>query len=195
MIYIIHTDGVRYLYGDAKVIHNNDTTYGDIGAYHRIPVTTDRITIFQGRRHLNLPEISASDDKIYHTVHNTATDFFTQWCNCHPKYKDLLLKVEQRIVEKMPEYASTIRDVNEGNEIYPHNMYSMPGALFRKYAAWLDWALHLIELPHQDKVGSLLAERLFTIWLKHHNYPHVAVTATCYDKVTGEVINTTDGIT
>lgn len=195
MTYIIYTDDVKYLLGDATCIKNNDPKYGDIGAYHRIPVNSDRVTIFQGRRHLILPE-KLDDAKIYHAYHVSDESFMKQWCVSHPKYESLLLEVETKIVEKMPEYEETIKDVNAGHEIYPHNMYSMPGAVFNKYRAWLDWALHLIDLPEEDKVGSLLAERLFTIWMIHHEgeYPHVAVRAKCYDKKTGECINDSDGL-
>lgn len=195
MIYIIQTDGVRYLHGDAKVIHNNDPKLGDIGAYHNIPVSSDRVTIFQGRRHLILPSY-IDESKIYHTVHTFEPSFMRQWIESHPSYSSLLLEIESMIAAKMPEYTETIKTVNAGHEIYPHNMYSMPSAIFIKYRNWLEWALQLIELPDKDKVGSLLAERLFTIWMKHNEdkYPHECVKACCYDKVTGECINDTDGV-
>ena len=193
MIYIIQTDGVHYLYGSARVIHNDDTTYGDIGAYSKIP-ESERVTIFQGRRHLNLPH-ELDKNTIYHTVHHTEDPVIVQWSKCHPKYKGLLLEIEQRIIDKMPYYEDAIIEVNNNKEIYPHNMYSMPGKLFIEYRNWLTWALHLVDLPHEDKVGSLLAERLFTIWMKQHeDYPHEFVTATCYDKNTGEILNQKDGV-
>lgn len=195
MTYIIYTDDVKYLLDEAKCIKNNDPKLGDIGAYHNIPATSDRVTIFQGRRHLILPE-KIDEAKIYHAYHIAEESFMKQWVTSHPKYETLLLEVESKIVEKMPEYEETIKEVNAGREIYPHNMYSMPGALFQKYRAWLDWALNLVELPDKDKVGSLLAERLFTIWMIHNEgkYPHVACRAACYDKVTGKLLNETDGL-
>jgi len=193
--YIIYTDDVKYLLDDAKVIKNNDPKFGDIGAYHQISVSSDRVTIFQGRRHLILPSF-IDESKIYHTVHTFEPSFMRQWIESHPSYSSLLLEIESKIAAKMPEYADTIKTVNAGHEMYPHNMYSMPGVLFQKYRSWLDWALHLVDLPDKDKVGSLLAERLFTIWMKHNEdkYPHECVKACCYDKVTGECINDTDGV-
>lgn len=192
MTYIIYTDDVKYLLDEAKCIKNFDTKLGDIGAYSKIPLEGDRITIYQGRRRL---ERNTGAD-IVHAKCICKPNVMKQWMEAHPEYSSLLLEVEQRIADKMPEYADTIREVNSGTELYPHNIYSMPVKAFEEYRNWLLWALTLVYLPDKDKVGSLLAERLFTIWMKHNEkkYTHESVNTWLYDKVTGKLINTSDGV-
>lgn len=197
MTYIIYTDDVKYLLDEAKCIKNNDPKLGDIGAYSKIPLEElTHVTIYQGRRRLEPYRNAIPYMHIVHAKCICKPNVLKQWMEAHPQYSSLLLEVEQRIVDKMPEYADTIREVNSGTELYPHNIYSMPSEAFEEYRNWLLWALSLVNLPDKDKVGSLLAERLFTIWMKHNEkkYTHESVNTWLYDKVTGKLINTTDGV-
>lgn len=159
----------------------------------------DMVGIYQARRHLShkdtdaiLTEDSITDkESVYHTwywINGTNNEL---WFNSHPEIPNLLMEACDVIFRKFPEYRYAVEGMLNGNLLFVHNMFIMPTQDFELYVNWLDTVFSEMNLPmgRTDKPCSLLAERLFTVYVLH-NYSmknQKFVGGTCYDKITGEI--------
>ena len=190
----------------------NDSPYspvlGEIAAYDKILAEAklmdyDVIGTAQKRRHLVLPTLTKTDDiivdpnKVYHTFYHVNGTNTGLWRNSHPEAADLFDNACEFIIRKWPEYYTAVNYVWSGNMLFPHNMWVMSRDNFERYSQWLLSILGSLNLPPEpSKVGSLLAERLFTIWV-FQNFPfkdQVFVQAKAYDKVTGAELAGENGV-
>ena len=164
----------------------------------------EMLGIYQSRRHLTsndevlTEDVITAKDKVYHTMYKINGSNANLWFASHPQDKYTLIELFNRIGDKMPEIRGALDMTLQSNIIYPHNMWIMPIDLAEKYINFEEWALNLMDLSRRptEKIGSLLAERLFTAWC-NINVPqkdHVITNATAYDKVAGTVINRVDGV-
>lgn len=216
MIYVIYRNDpseIKYELKDGmKAIQNRNimsAIYGDTYLYPDILRDAkangyDTVGIYQARRHLShkdtdaiLTEDSITDkDSVYHSWYwiGGLNDFGTNlglWVNSHPQYRNLLFEACDIVCRKFPEYRQTVSNMQWSNLLFVHNMFIMPTHDFELYVNWLQTIFAELNLPMDasDKPASLLAERLFTIYVMH-NYPEKYqkyVSATCYDKETGEI--------
>lgn len=190
----------------------NDSPYnpvlGEIAAYDKILAEAklmdyDVIGTAQKRRHLVLPTFTKTDQivvdptKIYHTFYHVNGTNAGLWRNSHSEAADLFDNACEFIIRKWPEYYTAVNYVWSGNILFPHNMFIMSRDNFERYSQWLLSVLGSLNLPPEpSKVGSLLAERLFTIWV-FQNFPfkdQVFVQAKAYDKVTGAELAGENGV-
>ena len=174
---------------------------GEVAAYDKIIAEAklmgyDFIELAQKRRHLDMPKFP-NTDKIWHTWFYCKCDNLELWREMHPQASELLLAACQIICQKYPEYSHAVNVHLRSNLIFPHSMFAMSLDKFERYNNWLHSIFCRLELPPEPaKVGSLLAERLFTIWVLH-NYgfkDHEFVTASAYDKVTGQKVECINGV-
>lgn len=190
----------------------NDSPMGDvlgeIAVYDKILgeaklMGYDVIGTAQIRRHLDLPTLSKTNDivvdpnKVYHTWFWTNGTNAELWRRCHPQAAGLFEAACQVIVNKWPEYKNAVETVYGTNLLFPHNMWVMTRDKFERYSQWLMFVLGSLNLPPEpSKVGSLLAERLFTIWVMQNfaMKDQVWVTAKAYDKVTGKELDGMNGV-
>lgn len=186
-----------------------DSPYlGEIAAYDKILAEAklmdyDVIGMAQKRRHLVLPTLTKTDqiivdpNRVYHTFYHVNGTNAGLWRNSHPQAADLFDKACEFIIRKWPEYFTAVNYVWSGNMLFPHNMWVMSRDNFERYSQWLQVVLRSLPLPPEpSKVGSLLAERLFTIWV-FQNFPfkdQVFVQAKAYDKVTGAELAGENGV-
>jgi hypothetical protein len=190
----------------------NDSPYspvlGEIAAYDKIlaeakQMDYDVIGTAQKRRHLVLPTFTKTDqivvdpDRVYHTFYHVNGTNAGLWRNSHPEAADLFDNACEFIIRKWPEYYTAVNYVWTGNILFPHNMFVMSRDNFERYSQWLLSILGALNLPPTpSKVGSLLAERLFTIWV-FQNFPfkdQAFVQAKAYDKVTGAELAGENGV-
>ena len=190
----------------------NDSPMGDvlgeIAVYDKILAEAklmcyDVIGTAQIRRHLVLPSFTKSNaivvdpNKIYHTWFWTNGTNAELWRRCHPQAAGLFEAACQVIVNKWPEYKNAVETVFGTNLLFPHNMWVMSRDKFERYSQWLMFVLGSLNLPPEpSKVGSLLAERLFTIWV-FQNFPfkdQVVVRCCAYDKKTGNLLDDVHGV-
>ena len=173
---------------------------GEVACYDKIIneaklMGYDFIETAQVRRHLDMPEYP-NTDKVYHTWYYLLDDNVNFWYGMHGN--DLLEKAAKVIVTKYPEYAEATRFVFTNNLIFPHNMFAMSLERFEQYNNWLRSILCMLDIPlDPPKCGSLLAERLFTIWCIHNfaMKDQAWVTAKVYNKNTGKLIeNAINGV-
>lgn len=216
MIYTIYRKDpseIKYILPDGfKAIQNTSKmsdVFGDTYLYPAILNDAktngyEMVGIYQARRHLShkdtdaiLTEDSITDkDSVYHTWYwiGGMNDFGTNlglWVNSHPQYRNLLFEACDVVCRKFPEYRQTVNNMQWSNLLFVHNMFIMPTHDFELYVNWLQTIFAELNLPLDatDKPASLLAERLFTIYVMH-NYPdkyQKYVSATCYDKETGKI--------
>jgi hypothetical protein len=186
-----------------------DSPYlGEIAAYDKILAEAklmdyDIIGMAQKRRQLVLPTFTKTDhvvvdpNKIYHTSYWVNGTNNGLWKNSHPQAADLFDKACEFIINKWPEYYTAVNFVWQGNILFPHNLFVMSRDKFERYSQWLQVVLRSLPLPPEpSKVGSLLAERLFTIWV-FQNFPfkdQVVVRCCAYDKKTGNLLDDVHGV-
>ena len=80
--------------------------------------------------------------------------------------------------EKYPDYVSTAEKVFQSNKVHFYNMFIMRRENFLAYMEWLFDILFEIEaqikIPYQDRVQrrvfGYLAERLFNVYVAHHQF-------------------------
>lgn len=162
------------------------------------------IGIYQARRCLAqhdkvlTEDVLTAKDKVYHTMYRINGTNLNLWYASHPLDKYTLVEVFNRAADKMPQYRHAFDACLESNIIYPHNMWIMPTELAEKYIDFEDWALNLMDLSLKQtpKIGSLLAERLYTAWC-NLNIPQkdqIFTDAFAFDKQNGAVINRVNGV-
>ena len=181
--------------------HPNGYVLGEIATYDKIIAEAklmgyDFIELAQKRRHLNMPDYPDAD-KVYHTFFYVNGDNIALWRHMHKTAADFLEYAAGVLVRKYTEYAEATRFVLTNNIIFPHNMFAMSLDKFERYNAWLQSILSNLEFPSDPpKIASLLAERLFTIYV-FHNFgikDTVWVTANAYNKYTGEKLQCVNGV-
>lgn len=88
------------------------------------------------------------------------------------------------IKEIFPEYADTAKSVQEGIYYYAYNMFIARKTIFDAYCQWLFPILNYCEKhckkkenTYQNRYIGFLAERLLTIYMKHHEEEYKIVHA------------------
>lgn len=174
---------------------------GEVAAYDKILAEAklmgyDPICTAQKRRHLVMPQY-IDPDKVYHSWFYVRGNNLSLWEQMHPQAKDLLMNACIVLLQKYPQYKDAVNFVLTSNIIFPHNMFCMNRERFEQYNNWLRSIFCRLNLPPEPaKVGSLLAERLFTIWV-FHNFgikDTVWVPAKAYDKITGKELECLNGV-
>ena len=96
----------------------------------------------------------------------------------HAHNSEDLRELHLIIKEKFPEYIDSFNEVfQRQNYFYDCNMFVMDFQEFKKYASWLFSVLFALEEKinisnyndYQKRIFGFLSERLFTVWIKHHN--------------------------
>lgn len=206
MIYTIykdHLDEIKYKPIGKTIKNVSEKSYllGETAMWRFIledAKQTDEKTvgIFQARRMLCGPA-EIHPDKIYHTSYYVNGNNIGLWQVSHPTAANSLIEACNVIVALYPEYVDTVNMVLRGNILFPHNMWIMPIERFEEYINFYESVITNMKLPADPpKIGSLLSERLFTIW-SLHNIPlkdHVFLSAIAFDKNTGDVINNVDAV-
>lgn len=111
-------------------------------------------------------------------------------------HSDGLAKACEYILANYPEYEAAVNKMMNGNELYPHSIFYIKTFFWNRYKDWVDEILRAIDISHDNKYGSWIAERLFTVFVYHNIPPERVKIVSCYawDKVTGLLKNTTDGV-
>lgn len=196
-----------------KNVTTNAEMYGDISTYDCILKHAKKnkhsiVGIYQARRCLTLNStpldfktvISIDPNKIYHTTFfSLDKSNIALWEASHPSIKDALYNTMMITMNTYPEYINSIELFTASNVLFPHNMFIMPIIEFEKYLTWLKTILNKVNIDSNcgvPKPYSLLAERLFTVWCIHNYMPkdQIFTTANVYDKVTGKVKDSFNGI-
>lgn len=94
---------------------------------------------------------------------------------CYKKDFDIM---EQVVLEKYPEYNSSVLEVFNGNKIHHFNMFILKRHDFDKYMVWLFDVLFECEkridtsnyTPVESRVLGFLAERLLTLYVHHNKF-------------------------
>ena len=184
--------------------------YGDTATYIDIlqkakKEKAEMVGIYQARRYLSQASMPITENgitaknKIYHTAYIIRGNNDGLFYNSHPTIRLALRELLEKLCEKQPEYRNTCTLFLNSNVLYPHNMFIMPTKKFEEYSKWLQETLNLIKLPENcglDKPYSLLAERLFTVWVMHNfaQKDQILTEATALHKVYGHKINVIDGV-
>lgn len=206
MIYIIHRDKSELKYDlpkNSTLILNdsNDMYLGEIAAWDKIyeDVRKNNYTsvgIYQARRafHVNNRILTDEDyvvDKntIYLSkyVFNNET-LNQQYKKCHPSHANLLENVT----------SSDCKQFLNLQYIYPHNMFYCATDTFLEMYDYLNFVKNskvLQSYKHDSvKFFSFLSERLLTIWVNYMQYNVKLCNVLAYDKNTGKLLYTIDGI-
>ena len=202
--FLIHRNDVIYP-NNAVTFFNDKPEIGMIAKFRDVlsfakEFKYDVIEIMQARRHLMYKindGVPYPTNLIIHALHHSEENMADQWNTCYPEQKDLLLKVEQFMLAKYPEMQSVTRWFNTHKVIFPHNICVISVPFFERYVNWLESVLEVSDIPKKDKMSDLLAERLWTIWCifeQNKGAKLISANTKCYDKVTGKVISTTDGL-
>lgn len=101
---------------------------------------------------------------------------YENYCKAH--HADDWHKTEQIIIEKYPEYHSTFKSVADDRNFIAANMFIAKKHIIDQYCEWLfDILFELetqIDLTYYDdynkRVFGFLSERLFTVWVTHHQH-------------------------
>lgn len=96
----------------------------------------------------------------------------------HYHYIKDLMALKNIIEEDYPDYIDAFRSIMAGNELYLYNMFIMKKDLLDQYAEWLFDILQKLESridiegysTYQARVYGFISERLFNIWLRHHQH-------------------------
>lgn len=102
----------------------------------------------------------------------TVIDHYAQ---CH-NLSDII-KTGDVIEELYPEYKKTFDEVMSGRNIHGYNMFCTRKSIFDDYCKWLFDILFALEKridisgydDYQKRVFGFIAERLFTVYIKHNN--------------------------
>lgn len=202
--FLIHRNDVRYP-NDAITFFNDKPEIGMIAKFRDVlsfakEFKYNVIEIMQARRHLMYKinaDVPYPASLIIHALHQSEENMADQWNTCYPDQKDLLLKVEQSMLAKYPEMQSVTRWFNTHKVIFPHNICVISVPFFEMYVNWLESVLEISDIPKKDKMSDLIAERLWTIWCIYQQNKGarlISANTKCYDKETGKVISTTDGL-
>lgn len=100
---------------------------------------------------------------------------------CYQKDFDIM---EQIILEKYPEYATSVLEVFNGNKMHHFNMFVLKKDKFDKYMKWLFDVLFECEnridtskySQTESRVLGFLAERLFTLYIHHNKFTKYELT-------------------
>mgnify|MGYP003086525163 CR=1 FL=1 len=84
--------------------------------------------------------------------------------------------IQKILATKFPEYLLTMNQVEQGNILYPYNMFIGRKNIMDKYCEWLFDILFEAEKfidysqynSYNQRVFGFLSERLFTVWFFHH---------------------------
>lgn len=82
------------------------------------------------------------------------------------------------LISKYPEYKNSVEKyLNQSNKFYIGNMFISSYKWFNDYCNWLFDILFEVEKhilisedPYQGRVFGFLSERLFTLYVQHHNF-------------------------
>lgn len=96
----------------------------------------------------------------------------------HAHHKRDLETLASVLSEKMPQYMDAFEHVMEQRSLYLFNMFVMKKDDFDRYMTWLFSILFEVEKrvdisgydSYQKRVFGFLSERLFNVWLFHHQY-------------------------
>jgi hypothetical protein len=88
-----------------------------------------------------------------------------------------LMATKEIIRESYPEYLDSFDTIMNGRKLHLYNMFVMSKAMFDNYAEWLFDILEKLESkinitnynPYQARVYGFISERLFNVWIHHHN--------------------------
>lgn len=88
-----------------------------------------------------------------------------------------LMKCREIIAQKYPQYLKEFDEVLDEHSYYAFNMFISSNQLFQKYAEWLFDILFEVEKEtdissydaYNKRIYGFLSERLFNVWIKHHN--------------------------
>ncbi len=80
------------------------------------------------------------------------------------------------LMRDYPEYVDSFNKVMNGRKLHLYNMFIMKKELFNEYAQWLFAILKKLEeeihieqySPYQARVFGFISERLFNVWIHHH---------------------------
>lgn len=117
--------------------------------------------------------------KKYDCIVPKKRNYFIESIYSHYKHahhiRDLDLTKEIIAVDS-PEYLSSFEQVMSGKQLHLYNMFIMKKAFFDKYCEWLFDVLFKLEKQinisnydnYQKRVFGFIAERLFNVWVLHH---------------------------
>ena len=94
----------------------------------------------------------------------------------HAHYKKDLDTLEEVLREYSPEYMGAFATVMEQRSLYLYNMFVMKNKYYDDYCQWLFSILFEVEKrvdiseydSYQKRIFGFLAERMFNVWLLHH---------------------------
>jgi len=94
----------------------------------------------------------------------------------HAHYKKDLDVLEKVLTAYSPEYLEAFESVMEKTNLYLYNMFVMKTEYFMEYCDWLFPILFEVEKridisaydTYQSRIFGFLSERLFNVWLCHH---------------------------
>jgi len=98
------------------------------------------------------------------------------YCVCH--YSEDYKTIKQIVHELYPEYDSSVTTVMEyNNKLSPYNMFITSFEIFKSYCEWLfpivfeaERRINISDYnDYQKRVFAFFAERLFNVYIKHHN--------------------------
>lgn len=117
--------------------------------------------------------------KKYDCIVPKKRNYFIESIYSHYKHahhiRDLDLTKEIIAVDS-PEYLSSFEQVMSGKQLHLYNMFIMKKVFFDKYCEWLFDVLFKLEKQinisnydnYQKRVFGFIAERLFNVWVLHH---------------------------
>ncbi len=205
MIYIIcrNKNEIKYeIPNNCKIIINDGPLYlGEIGAWDKIYNDAknngyDKIGIYQSRRifHNNKTimldnDFIIDDSTVYLSKYNLKNETIVeQYKKNHPNYKELFELVTPK------EY----KDILNIHYIHPHNMFYCSFYTFEQLYFYIKFIINCAVIkPYYDrteKFFSFLSERITTIWFIK-NIKNIKISnVLTYDKKTGKILYTIDGI-
>ncbi len=94
----------------------------------------------------------------------------------HAHYAKDFIIMRHTLYEMYPAYKEAFATVMKGTKLHLYNMFIMPTPLLFKYMEWIFPLLFEIEKrldienydPYQRRVFGFMAERLFNVWVLHH---------------------------
>jgi hypothetical protein len=100
---------------------------------------------------------------------------------CFKKDFDIM---EQVVLEKYPEFRTSVSEVFDGKKMYHFNMFVLKRDKFNSYMSWLFDVLTECETridtsnysKTEKRVLGFLAERLFTLYVHHHKFSKYELT-------------------
>lgn len=124
-----------------------------------------------GMTAINLHELMQKYDVVMPATAYLPMTFLEYYNRSHVP-QDLLVAIKY-IKERYPEMTDTMYSVLYGHQFNSRNMFIMRKEILDKYAEWLfDILFHIDpqlsrEADYQSRAPGFLAERLWTIWIRH----------------------------